>query len=63
MFRNIFLESILDSIATFEWGKIVLYATIFALVVAIILTCRYVNRKYLSDEPEKPQKKKKKGKK
>lgn len=52
---------IFSGLAELDWGKVILFATIFAFVVAIVRTCIYVDKKYLSDEKE--QKKSKKGKK
>ncbi len=43
-----------------NWKKILLAAFIVSVVAAIVLTARYVNRKYLSDPTEEEKKNKKK---
>lgn len=43
-----------------DWKKLLLLAFILSLAAAIVLTVRYVNRKYLSDDTEQNGKKEKK---
>ena len=56
---SLLLDLSSGSLSSLDWGKLILIATGIAFVVAIVRTCIYVDRKYLSDGNKK---KKRRGK-